>query len=146
MSSLAPLKNKLSRLHSRAVNLAADVVDLAQNSRHSDEIAQELEKMILTMVEAMMKLRASTSRGASRARELGDMPDLADQLSDAVLSIDNLEALSRLDYIQLSKLLYVVHPDLLTETFNELASQPEGWDKVELIRAAAAEKLATRAR
>ena len=146
MSSLGPLRNKLQRLHSRATNLASDVIDLAENSQHSDVIAQELEQITLTLVETMMKLRASTSRGASRARELGDLPDLADQLSDTILSIDNLETLGRLDYIQLARMLYVVHPDLLIETFNELASKPDGWGKVELIYRAAAEKLATRKR
>lgn len=146
MSTLGPLKAKLQRLHSRATNLANDVLDLVDNAQHSDTVAAELEQITLTLVEVMMKLRASTSRGAARGKELGDAGALADQLGDGVLSIDLLESLGRLDYVELATLLGRVHPDLIPETFNELASSQGGWEKLELIYRVAAEKLATRVR
>jgi hypothetical protein len=144
MSSLSPLKSKLQRLHSRATNLANDVLDLVENSRQSDVVSQELEKITLEMVETMMRLRATTSRGASRGRELGDMPALADELSSTVMSIDLLEAVGRLGYVELATLLYRIDHELVRPAFDELTTQEGGWERLELIHRAVTEKLATR--
>lgn len=146
MSELDPLKKKLERYKSRLTNSVNDVLDIIENTKQTDQASQEVEQIVLTLIEAVIRLRAKASRGAAKGKELEDMPEIVDGLADAILSIDNLNLIRRLDYVQLSKMLYIVHPDLLIETFNELASQPDGWAKIELIRQAATEKLATRVR
>lgn len=146
METLTPLKNKLKRLHTQVTNVAHDVLDLAQNSGRSDEIAQEVEKITLTLVDTVMRLRASTSRGAARGKELGGIGEIADKLSDALLSIDNLALLNRLNYVQLATMMNTVDPELVKATFDELATLQNGWEKIELIHKAAQEKLSMRVR
>lgn len=146
MSELDPLRKKLERYKNHLTNNVRDVLDIVENAQATDTASKEVEGIVLTLVEAVVRLRATSSRGAAKSKELESLPEIVDGIADAILSIDNLDLLRRLDYIQLARMLDVVHPDLITETFNELATYPSGWEKLELIRKEAAEKLATRVR
>ena len=146
MSELDPLRKKLERYKSHLTNNVRDVLDIVENAQQTDTASKEVEGIVLTLVEAVVKLRATSSRGAAKSKELENLPEIVDGIADAITSIDLLKMVGRLDYVQLAKMLDVVHPDLMIETFNELATMPGGWEKLEIIRKEAAEKLATRGR
>lgn len=143
MSELNPLKNKLTRIGLRLTNMSNDILALAKNAEHSDVFYQRLNVAFAQFGEVMIELGQSTSRGAAIARELHDIGELPDALADAVISVDLIETLRRLDYVQLANLILAVDEELITSAFNEVASQ-DGWERINLLHEAAARKLEER--
>ena len=146
MSTLKPLRNKLTGYQKLANSIANDLIDATRANKVSVTTSEDLRNLFLEFerrfTEQSLLLEESSKLAYEKTNNASEgVSTIADKAGDIALSIDLLEELGKLDYIQLATALNTVRPELLAAAMDELATLENGWKVIESLNRASKDKL-----
>lgn len=129
------LKKRVEDLIRQEKNRAHIVMAEKEDMQAIHEIAGPLIDIIIQLVRGVVEIYERSGISVKRLSEY-DPGETVDKLADFDMMISMLDGLNKLRYVELATRLSVIDPDLVAQTFRELASLPDGKDKIVMIKAA----------
>lgn len=138
--NLDALRHRLTPVIRNEIVKAESIIAAKQDIEAIHKIAGPLVDMLIEIVRGIVEIYERSGMSVRRMSEV-DPGETADRLADIQIILTHLEMLYKVEYIDLATRLSVIEPELAEATINELASQPEGMDKLRLFYRAIRDRL-----
>lgn len=118
------------------MGLTSGIDTISQRADTFEADLDNLQKAMARVGQGWLQMSNEIQTLAAKRTEIGNLPNLAERMSDTIMILEQVDELKALDYIAWATRTLNLQPDLYDVAVKEVSSHEGGQDRLKLLAAA----------